>query len=249
MALMSGDKRFDLSARGFTMLLDHGSERSSMTVGVFAPILVAAVLLAPPAQAHSDPADSSGTGVNIQISAYRADGVTPVLTSDVGFGEGVVGECETILFQAALSWAGGSNAAFEGGDWTLTTPDEEVHRMDGAGDSRLVHELGEVPCIGGVSDDLRLPGGRGLCNSKLTSLAASQISYTVSLADADFGTLSARTSLANAVAHIGPDDIFGVGAVTSLVLRVADPDDGSLGGTDSCDPRKPSLPLSWGGLR
>jgi hypothetical protein len=136
MALMSGDKRIDLAARGFTMLLDRGSERSGVTVGILAPILVAAALLAPPTRAHSDPADSSGTGVNIQISAYRADGVTPVLTSDMGFGEGVVSECETILFQATLTWAGGRNAAFEGGDWTLTTPDEEVHRMDGLGEPK-----------------------------------------------------------------------------------------------------------------
>jgi hypothetical protein len=238
MALMSGDQRIDLAARGFTMLLDHGSARSSVTAGLVAPILVAATLLAPPARGHSDPADSSGTGVNIQLSAFRADGVTPVLTSDIGFGEGVVSECETILFQATLSWAGGSNAAFEGGDWTLTTPE---------GVSLLAHELGEVPCIGGASDDLRLPGGRGLCNSNLGSIAASQISYSVSYSDADRGTLSVRTSLTNAVAHIGPDDIFGVGAVTSLVLRAADPDDGSLRGTDSCASRRSSVRLSSGG--
>ena len=66
---------------------------------------------AAPAEAHTSPGGCTATGVNISLTAFRADGVTPVLTS----GDGTVQSGETVNYQTTLSFAGAPNCNFEGG--------------------------------------------------------------------------------------------------------------------------------------
>ena len=183
------------------------------------------VLAAPSALAHVDPPGSSATGTTISLTAYRNDGVTPVLTSG-----GSVTQCETIMYEATLSYAGGVNAAFEGGTWTITTPDGVVHDVTPA------PALG---CIGGTTDDPALPGGRGDCDPNVPSVTtAPQIPYTVSPADIDgFGNVSAQSDLVGAFAHVLPNDLGGVSATSPIALPVVFCDDGLFcNGGETCDP-------------
>src|SRR3989442_1512252 len=95
------------------------------------PVLVS-ILLAASGQrawAHQDPPVSAtlpqgcfGAGAGISIFVFRADGVTPV-------GAGTVTDCETVVYKATLNYQGGGTCAFEGGTWTLTTPDGTVHTL------------------------------------------------------------------------------------------------------------------------
>lgn len=93
---------------------------------LFAMLLVIFILPISPAQAE-DPAGCFSNGVTLSITAYRADGITPI-------GGGSVESAETILYGATLSHAGGSNCNFEGGILTITTPDGVAHIVaSGAG--------------------------------------------------------------------------------------------------------------------
>jgi hypothetical protein len=51
------------------------------------------VATTPAVWAHTDPPNANATGVTIEIVAFRSDASTPVLTSDIGFGIGVISEC------------------------------------------------------------------------------------------------------------------------------------------------------------
>src|SRR6185369_15459644 len=84
-----------------------------------------------PAGADVDPAACTDNGGGISVAAFRADGVTNI-------GVGTVTDGEAIKYQATLSALGGTNCAFEGGTWTLTTPDG------------VSHGLGAIPRIGGT---------------------------------------------------------------------------------------------------
>ena len=183
----------------------------------------AVVLAAPSAWAHVDPLGSSATGITISLTAYRNDGLTPVLTSGAS-----VTQCETIMYEATLSWAGGSNAAFEGGTWNITTPDGVVQDVTPA------PALG---CIGGTTDDPALPGGRGDCDPTVLSVVSALIPYTVTAVDIAGGLVTAHSDLVDAFAHILPLDLGGVSATSPIALPVVFCDDGLFcNGVETCDP-------------
>src|SRR5438876_1714025 len=106
--------------------------------------LTVMTLLAPAGVwAHTDPPGSNSIGVSLALTAFRSDGVTPVLP-------GSVSQCgETIIYRGTLSWAGGANAAIQGGTLTITTPDAVPHD---------VTPVGGIPCLGGTDGVICTPG-------------------------------------------------------------------------------------------
>jgi len=169
------------------------------------------------AWAHVDPGASSGSGIGIAITAYRFDQVTPVLP-------GTVTECEKIWYQASLFKQPAPNAAFEGGTWTLTTPDG------------VVHPLGAVPCIGGTVNDPNLPGGRGgTCSASPSSLTSGFVLYTVRAVDP--AMFLATSAISGSFAHLSANDQGGGFASFGITLE-KDPacNDGIFcNGMETCD--------------
>ena len=180
--------------------------------------------------AHNDPGAPTSTGITASITLFLADGTTPALPA------APLTECESIFIQATLSWAGGSNAAFEGGTWTITIP-------DGSGGTTAVDvtPVAGVPCIGdpaNSTDDPNLPGGRGLCAGTPGTISSVLVPYTVSPADIDVnGKVNFRTDLTGAFAHIGTNDTSGVNAGTPIPIDVELCSDGDFcNGLETCDP-------------
>jgi len=169
------------------------------------------------AWAHVDPGASSGSGIGIAITVFRFDQVTPVLP-------GTVTECEKIWYQASLFKQAAPNAAFEGGTWTLTTPDG------------VVHPLGAVPCIGGTVNDPNLPGGRGAtCASSPSSIISGFIPYTIRAVDP--AMILATTTIASSFAHLSANDQGGGFASFGITIDKDPPcSDGNFcNGLEVCD--------------
>jgi hypothetical protein len=169
------------------------------------------------AWAHVDPGGSSGSGIGIAITVFRFDKVTPVLP-------GTVTECEKIWYQASLFKQAAPNAAFEGGTWTLTTPDG------------VSHPLGAVPCIGGTVNDPNLPGGRGAtCLGSPSSIASGFIPYTIRSVDP--ANMLATTTIASSFAHLSSGDQSGGFASFGITIDKAPPcNDGNFcNGVETCD--------------
>jgi len=160
--------------------------------------LVLLMLLAPAAVwAHTDPPGATQTGVNLSITAFRSDGVTPVLP-------GSVSQCgETIIYRGTLSWAGGANAAIQGGTLTITTPDAVPHN---------VTPVGGIPCLGGTDGVICTPG--------VNSINSQNVPFTVGPATpcAPGATLLASITYANGTAHLGANDTPGVGGMTPISI-------------------------------
>ena len=158
-------------------------------------------LLAPAAMwAHTDPASSTQSGASLSLTAFRSDGTTPVLP-------GSVSQCgETIIYRGTLSWAGGANAAIQGGTLSITTPDLVVHD---------VTPVGGIPCLGGTDGVI--------CTLGVTSINSQTVPYTVDLSTAcSPGTsIVASITYANGTAHLGAGDTTGVGVSTALPLPLA----------------------------
>lgn len=112
----------------------------------FGLMLLATFAIATPyANAAADPAGCTDNGGGISLAVFRSDGIT-----NIGFGS--VQDGELVKYQATLSALSFPNCAYEGGTWTLMTP------------NGTVHPLGSVPQIGG---------------SGVASFASALISYTV----------------------------------------------------------------------
>ena len=147
--------------------------------------------------AHTDPPGSTATGSNISLTAFRSDGITPVLP-------GTVSQCsETIIYRGTLAWAGGSNAAIQGGTLTITTPDGVPHD---------VTPIGGIPCLGGTDGAICTPG--------VTSINSQTVSYTVdpSTPCSSGSTLTASISWTGGTAHLGAGDLGGQSASVPLQL-------------------------------
>jgi len=163
------------------------------------------------ALAHTDPAGSTGTGVSVSMTAFRHDGTTPVLP-------GTVLQCESIVYRATIAWAGGSNAAIQGGTINITTPDLVVHNVTPAAG---------VPCLGGTDGVI--------CDPTVTSINSQTVSFTAAVASCP-ATLTASVAYSNGTAHIGANDTIGVvSGGTSLPLGVTCCADNNACTTDSCD--------------
>jgi hypothetical protein len=168
---------------------------------VLAAILVLAVVAVFPSSllAHTDPPGSTTTGVSLTMTAFRSDGVTPVLP-------GTVSECgETIIYRSTLAWAGPPAAAIQGGTLTITTPDGVPHD---------VTPVGGIPCLGGTDGVICTPG--------VNSVNSQTVSYTVGPTGACTpGTqLTASVSYTNGTAHLGANDIQGVTGSTPFPLTL-----------------------------
>ncbi len=109
-------------------------------------LIVSFATAVPLSKADVDPVGCSSNGGGISLGAFRSDGVTSIGSSDT------VTDGELIKYQATLSALGAPNCAFEGGTWTLTTP------------NGTVNPLGAVPRIGGTG---------------VASLSSGLVSYTV----------------------------------------------------------------------
>lgn len=155
--------------------------------------------------AHSDPPSSSSTGIGVSLTLFRDDGTTPVLP-------GTVTDFETVKVQATLGHGlRPSDAAFEGGTWTITMPDGTIED---------VTPPGGFPCIGGTINDPDMPGGRGLCAGSLQYIYSRLVSYTIKPGDVVGGRVTFRTDLTSALAHIRISDLPGVYAGTPLAVPV-----------------------------
>ena len=142
------------------------------------------------AGAHIDPVGCTDTGGGVSIAAFRTDGTTNIGINPVYDGE-------MIKYQATLSALGLPNCAFQGGTWTLTTPDGTVH------------PLGAVPQIGG--------GG-------VPSVTSAMIDYQVDHADEAVEIITATTNYSGGISHANSGDTTpGPVLGTSKLLTVIHP--------------------------
>jgi hypothetical protein len=133
------------------------------------------VLSALPAGADVDPGGCTDNGGGISLAAFRSDGTTNI-------GGGTVIDGESIKYKATLFAAPPPNCAFEGGTWTLTTPDG------------VVHALGAVPRVGGTG---------------VASFASALIPYTVTHANEGVGAtrhVDASTAYSGGNSHADASD-------------------------------------------
>src|SRR6185295_15439466 len=105
-----------------------------------------------PVKADVDPAGCTATGGFVVLTTYRADGTTPV-------GGGTVIDGELINYKATIGSLPSPVCAYQGGTWTLTTPDGVVHNITPGGG---------IPRIGGTG---------------VTSLDSALVPYTVNHAN------------------------------------------------------------------
>src|SRR5262245_1729888 len=99
-------------------------------IGIMAAIVFLGIQIGS-ASADQDPVSCEDTGGSISLAAFRSDGVTNI-------GIGTVTDGELIKYKATLGPGPAGTCAYEGGTWTITTPDG------------VVHPLGAVPRIGGT---------------------------------------------------------------------------------------------------
>lgn len=155
------------------------------------------------ALAHQWPLGADSNGVSISMTAFRtSDGTTPTEPALPG----TVSQCETILYRATISYAGGSNAAIFGGTITITPP---------TGPPVDVTPAGGVPCLGpsdqAEADDEDCFGTLSV-NSNLLPYKLNVSSYPA--------TVIATLSYAGGTSHLGPSNAAGNSGATSFPLDV-----------------------------
>lgn len=135
--------------------------------------LLGLVFFTVPVGADVDPRSCTDNGGGISLGAFRSDGVT-----SIGAADNVV-DGEAIKYKATLSALAAPNCAFQGGTWSLTTPDG------------VVHALGAVPKIGGLG---------------VASLTSSPVDYTVVHANEVALVITATTNYGGGISHATPGD-------------------------------------------
>lgn len=153
--------------------------RGVVAAGIGLAIALSMFAFATPALADQDPVLCSETGGGIALTVLRADGTTSV-------GVGTVSDNELIKYKATLS-ANIDTAvcAYQGGAWSITTPDGIVHDVTPGGG---------IPKIGGAG---------------LTSLASTLVSYTVNHANETSSKIVAQTNYGGGFSHAGVSDSTG----------------------------------------
>jgi hypothetical protein len=194
----------------------------------FALIGIALILVGTStAFAHTWPTGSTATGVTISLTAFRtSNGTTatgPVLP-------GTVFQCETIIYRATLTYAGGANAAIFGGTLVIATNTA----ADGTGGTAHdVTPVGGIPCLG--PSDL-LEANSENCTGILSVDSRDQ-AYTVNVASCP-ATITAAVRYTGGTSHIGLTNTAGNSASTSLPIGVVccSQDNTVCNGAEFCDP-------------
>ena len=153
---------------------------------------IALLVVATPALAHLDSPGCSGSAVDFQFAAYRANG-SPLN----GFSPS---ECETLTYQITIAKSGiGTPCAFEGGTMKITTPDGVVHDVTPGGG---------VPCMGGT----------GACSATgpFNSLT---VNYTVNPGDVMAGQITATGSYVAAFTHSGTTHTAGTPNAGAFIVN------------------------------
>jgi hypothetical protein len=194
----------------------------------FALIGIALILVGTStAFAHTWPTTSTATGVTISLSVFRTtDGTTPTGPALPG----TVFQCETIIYRATLSYAGGANAAIFGGTLVIATNTA----ADGTGGTAHdVTPVGGIPCLG--PSDLLEANSEG-CTGIL-SVDSQDLPYTVNVASCP-ATITAAVRYTGGTSHIGPTNTAGNSASTSIPIDVVccAQDNNLCNGTEFCDP-------------
>lgn len=146
------------------------------------------------------PSDATEASADLFLTAYRADGTTPIA------GDDTLSPCETIVIAATLVYLpvgpGGTVAAYHGGTLTVALPD---------GPHDLTSE-GGIPVLGPAECD-GVPA------------VTRQWNYTVTLADATRGFLIIEAAYAGGMALIG-DGLAGLsrGLVLGFAVEETCPD-------------------------
>jgi hypothetical protein len=168
------------------------------------------------ALAHTDPPGSDSTGITISLTAYwDADSSGTCSAGDatvISRGSFEVQPGELICYRSTLSWGGGTNAAFEGGTWTITLPSGGVVN---------VVPVTPIPCIGGTFNDPTPPvPGVGQCLGSPSFIISNFAPYTVNAAHESGAPLRlrAQTDYANGRAHLSAGDLTPVSASTPFAL-------------------------------
>jgi hypothetical protein len=150
-----------------------------------AAVFALCAMSAPEARADRDPANCQGSGVNLQLFVFRADGVSDATG-------GLFTECETVIYQARLCHAGLNQGVpvcnIEAGALVVTTPDGvAIDATPAGGIPELTFDTitGEADCV--FSDT---------------------VGYTVDPADAVGAppTVTALVNYNNGISHTGPTD-------------------------------------------
>ena len=176
------------------MTLPRLSTSMRWVIPILALALVLALTLANTNRAQADRDDSSCTlnGVGLSIGVFESDETTPVIPASI------ILDGQTIKYQATLSDLDGLNCAFEGGTWTLTTPDG------------VSHGLGTVPRIGG--------------DIGVGSVDSSFISYVIDHSDETAGQIDSSTDYVNGEPHNASTHVGTVNADANAPRTVSHPD-------------------------
>ena len=173
------------------LLYKLNTSNKKLLFGVTATVAMASLLFASVyVSADIDPVACTDNGGGVSVAAFRADGITNI-------GGGTVTDGEMINYRATLFAAPLPNCAFEGGTWTLTTP------------NGVVHPLGVVPRIGGTG---------------VASFSSALIPYTVNHANEVVDTMrhiDASTNYAGGMSHADTnDETTGPTLGASKILKV-----------------------------
>jgi hypothetical protein len=165
--------------------------------------------------AHQDPPGATGTGVTISLTAFRDAAATiPVLPN-------AVTQCETIYYRATLAWAGGNNAAIEGGILTITTPDGVPHDVTN----------GPIPCLGGTVAP---------CVPGVVSHDSSLQPYTFNnpTCPVDASARTATVAWTTGISHTDPHTDASAATQLPLTVVCCASDGLACNGAEFCDPTK-----------
>lgn len=183
-------------------------------VAVTGAVLALSATAVPEARADRDPPNCQGSGVNLQLFVFRADGISDATG-------GTFTECETVVYQARLCHAGLNGGIpvcnIQGGALVITTPD---------GVATNATPMGGIPEL--TFDTI---------TNEADCVLSNTVTYTVDPADASGmpPAVLATVNYNNGISHTGPNDtqVF-AGTGIPNELELCPPDDICV---DSfCDP-------------
>jgi hypothetical protein len=180
--------------------------RSLRTWTGMAAVFALCAIAASDAKADRDPPNCQGSGVNLQLFVFRADGVSDATGQTFT-------ECETVIYQARLCHAGLSGGVpvcnIEAGALVITTPDGAATDATPAGGIPLLEfdtVTGEADCVFSdtVSYTVDPADASGAPPTVLTTV---NYNAGISHTGAVDTTVFAGTGIPNEITFCPPDDI------------------------------------------